>query len=515
MIALVLASALAAAAPFFAHDDGEGWRLVAAYDAAPLLEATDASGYVWRVPRGMEGSCGPAKMPMGMGKFEAESVAQGLTPALVLLLERRGDATTLGPADVRVAVGSEEDSVRLEPMVEPRLLTVEISGTGLVTHKQLVRTQIEMELCLEHKVGRGWVGQDADSLRQAFLLDPPIDKRLDRLAFSGQRNPVPALVGPSDACLLRVPDLTQRETDEGQGRGTLDLVPSDIWGASLRWCMPEERDGIQANASPRMPLTLADPEGRPLVRPVPTWAALTVHVEPDASDDQARLTVEYKGETWLSDEVLFSETPSRKGDDELRGLTDILSTIPHTYPSIGTADDPDRYTALIVPNWQIVEALRRLSAGHPKLPMPTGGTDDLDGVGWVLAHPELLQLKVRSMGSRPDDWMALTGALEPGVLGRWGFAVGLLSGRSPIVLPSLTPPTWPEVARAQRALAQGLTMGAGGLMALLVLVGLRRLPELWLPIPEERADYWPGDADGAEEEGEPDAPEPSVVEGGE
>lgn len=514
MIALVLSSTLAVAAPLLAHADGDGWRLVAAYDAAPLLKSAQPSGYIWRVPTGMEGSCGPTKMPMGMGKFEAEAVAQGLTPSLVLLLERRGEATTLQPSDVALSIGGPDGEVALEPMVEPRRLAVQITGDGLVTHKQLVRTQIEMELCLEHKVGRGWVGQDTPSLRQAFLLDPPADRRIDRLAFSGQRNPVPALTGPADACLVRVPDLKRRETDEGQGRGTLNIVPSDIWGASLRWCNPEESDGSPAGASTRMPLTLADPEGRPLVRPDLVWRGLQIEVKPDTSDDQARLTVTYDGQTWLSDEVLFSETPSRKGDEELRGLTDILSHIPHTYPSLGYADDPGRYTALIVPNWQVVEALRRLSAGHPELSMDGAGTDEQDGVGWVLAHPELLQLKVRAFGAEPDDWMALTGALEPGPLGRWGFTVGLLSGRSPIVLPSLNPPGWPEVAAAQRALPEALTLGASGLLVMMVVLGLRRVPELWLPTPEERADYWPGDAVEHEEEEAPEGPELSVVEEG-
>ena len=70
---------------------------------------------------------------------------------------------------------------------------------------------------------------------------------------------------------MRAPDLTRRDTDEGQGRGTLSMVPSDIWGASLRWCLPEETDGQPASDVTRMPLTLADPQGRPLVRPDLAW----------------------------------------------------------------------------------------------------------------------------------------------------------------------------------------------------------------------------------------------------
>ena len=29
---------------------------------------------------------------------------------------------------------------------------------------------IEIELCLEHKVGRGWLSNNADKLRQALLI---------------------------------------------------------------------------------------------------------------------------------------------------------------------------------------------------------------------------------------------------------------------------------------------------------------------------------------------------------
>ena len=67
---------------------------------------------------------------------------------------------------------------------------------------KLIRTQLEIELCLEHKVGRGWLGNDAENYGQAFLRDPPDHDRLDRKYFGGQRDPVPGLVGPSDACVV-------------------------------------------------------------------------------------------------------------------------------------------------------------------------------------------------------------------------------------------------------------------------------------------------------------------------
>ena len=47
-------------------------------------------------------------------------------------------------------------------------------------YQKFICTQLEIETCLEHKVGRGWLGNDRNRLRQAFLLDPPDGDRLDR-----------------------------------------------------------------------------------------------------------------------------------------------------------------------------------------------------------------------------------------------------------------------------------------------------------------------------------------------
>ena len=45
-----------------------------------------------------------------------------------------------------------------------------------------------------------------------------------------------------------------------------------------------------------------------------------------------------------------------------RGVKDPLGRVPYTYPLLGTVQDPSRYTVLLVPNWQIVEGLRRIEA---------------------------------------------------------------------------------------------------------------------------------------------------------
>ena len=50
---------------------------------------------------------------------------------------------------------------------------------------------------------------------------------------------------------------------------------------------------------------------------------------------------------------------------------------------------------LLVPNWQIVEALRRLErGGDPEKAMGTPGRGVMDGVGTLLAQPHLLTVQV-------------------------------------------------------------------------------------------------------------------------
>ena len=134
--------------------------------------------------------------------------------------------TPITNADVTVGLGVDQMAYTLQPMVMPRNLAINIDGyvepinpkepdaaaeedtdlnSGLFDtsrYQKLIRTQLEIELCLEHKVGRGWLGNDAEKLRQAFLLDPPDYDRLDRKYFGGQRDPIPGLIGPSDACVV-------------------------------------------------------------------------------------------------------------------------------------------------------------------------------------------------------------------------------------------------------------------------------------------------------------------------
>ena len=245
------AAALALLTTGSAH--AAGWSLVGVYDSSALLATSrdeDSPRALWTAAPGMTRSCGPAKAPDGLGMFEAEALFDAQSPALAILLQAPPGGATLSTDDVRVSLGIDGPQLRLYPAVSPRALAVSISGPGSLRHKQLVRTQLEMELCMEHKVGRGWIGGDGAALRQAFLLDPPAVGGADRKAFGGQRDPVPALLGPPDACLRREEGL-EGGVVGGQGEGSLDLVPSDVWGASLRWCGPEETGGAAAGELPR------------------------------------------------------------------------------------------------------------------------------------------------------------------------------------------------------------------------------------------------------------------------
>ena len=163
---LVLCAILAAPARARAAD--APLRLAALYEVSSEISGASSS-FLWEPAAGMVGSCGPAKGPAGLGRFEAEIVAHGLTPTLGIVLE--GAAGALGPDQVRVSVGEGEARVVLRPAVAPRSIAVRIHGggdpAGLVRATQLIATQLQMELCLEHKVGRGWTGGDATSLRQA------------------------------------------------------------------------------------------------------------------------------------------------------------------------------------------------------------------------------------------------------------------------------------------------------------------------------------------------------------
>ena len=174
--------------------------------------------------------------------------------------------------------------------------------------------------------------------------------------------------------------------------------------------------------------------------------------------------------------------------------------IPHTYPTVGPPDDLNRYVLLLVPNWQLVEGIRRLQ------PQDEGVTPDAskpqarvaeglrNGVSWILDHPELLFVQVEGEPGSSDDWHDLTQVMGDGSWWgprNWGYTTGLLAGRQPIVLPVDAVPTWEQASTAQRARQQSYVLLGMVVVVGFLVIGVRRIPELWATVPEERADYWP------------------------
>lgn len=517
-------------------DAGIGWRLAAAYDMAPLIADPTASqdGYLWLPYLSMEQYCGPSRRPSGLGVFEAEAMATGLTPTLALILERTTDKETVPAEAIRVAVGNEDRKILLQPATERRHIAVSINASGGASRKereryeQLVRTQLEIELCLEHKLGRAWTGADTDLLREAFLLDPPRvgvtggnanKNHEDRAYFGGQGAPVPALLGPPDACLLSSSNLANPAETVVAG---VNLVPSDVWSAGLRPCNPlTEGEGKPVKETPhtRVPLKLRPQEKENALEDVATvrtpevWKELTVAVRSADEPSDVSITVTYDQQTWgpeplyqseVGGEILDLEDPSATG-----GLRDILARLPRNYPRLGTEDDPTRYAVLLIPNWQIVDALRAIDTGSPEKVLGSPDATPQNGVAALLQRPDLLFVQAPPPGASAEElknanqWPDLSSTMGPGPLGSrlWGYTVGFVAGRAPIALLGGDVPTWEQERAAQRARPQAMFLFATCVLLLVLMKGLRRVPDLWSRVPQVAMDYWPGLSLDEQEEG--------------
>lgn len=512
-------------------DAGTRWELVGAYDATGTLEAgkVPMAGYVWRAAPGMESSCGPSKGPLGLGTFEAEAIGNGLTPTLALVLHYGGPGRPepLNPDTLQLSVVDPEDMENkrfpLEPAVVPRRLAVEIEGPPETAQvQQLVSTQFSIELCLEHKLGRGWLGSDAARVRQAFMLDRPRGsdgEGEDRRYFAGQREPVPALLGPPDACAVLPPgQRSSGELDGLGGAGSLRMAASDIWSAGLRPCTsrnpahPED-----ALATPKLlPLRSSTPWGKLYYEP-PEPRRLRVEVTRgedqldrfDIKDVVVAGTDETETSILEQPQLLF---PKAVEDPTSTDLTDVLALLRHQYPLVrdgtSTLDDPDEpgsdwYTVLLVPDWQVVQAVSLLNTGA----QPKRASGPRNGVAWLLANPQYLSVQVApgaeqvpaSSAAGPagtdgawPDLMATAIGREFRFVRDWGYTVGLLHGRKPVFLPAGEPVPWEVAQLAQRANLQGGFLVAMATFLFILGAGLRRFRDLWTPVPKERADYWPG-----------------------
>ena len=86
---------------------------------------------------------------------------------------------------------------------------------------------------------------------------------------------------------------------------------------------------------------------------------------------------------------------------------------------VGTTEDRGQYTVLRIPNWQIVEGLRRIDEEKPKEPRVTPGDGVQDGVGFVIDNPEYLfvLLKPRPFTDADRLVIAYETSLKRGSLG--------------------------------------------------------------------------------------------------
>lgn len=525
------------------------WRLVGAYDGSAIAAlavsaaqadapgSVPAGGWLWQEVEDMALACGPSKRPTGLGVMEAEAMAGQLGPMLVVVLAHDGPGPVrpLRRDDVRVALGTwktaydailadrkerrpaveEGERSLLYPAVVPRRLAIRIDGQAELRAEQLARTQIQIEACMEHKLGRAWTGRSAELVRQALLLQAlPEGAAEDRRYFVGQGDPLPALLGPPDACLVDGPPLGDRALP---GASSTALVPSDVWGAALRPCPIVAREGGPDHRFTRgthlVPLSSNAGPVRWVNAPE-RWSTVEVALrrEVGAGEDDVRVAIAHDGVA-LGEWALFKGGPRPAAG--AREMLDILERVPYEYPLVEA--EGKSYTLLFVPGWQLAEAARRFlgateDADQPlSRPLPDAGPV-ADAVAWILDHPEHLLVQVRpSTGTDPAtrEWPDLwtTAGRGPASTRFWGYTAGMLAGRAPVFVLSPSAPDVGAVQVAQRAVNQGLSLLSLILVLLGLWTGVRRVPQLWRPRPTERADYWPGVEAPATKEDEQPAPE--------
>jgi hypothetical protein len=501
------------------------WRLVGLYDSASLLaleqDETAAAPAAWQPHPGMVRSCGPVKHPDGLGMFEAEAVSAGETPALVVLLAAVNPrAQPLTSDGLVVLFNGEEGPQRLQPMVEPRRFELELGWdtTALPANEvppemKLIETQLRVELCMEHKTGRAWMGGSSEDVREAYLLDPPRARRAgglsanalilgsDRRHYAGQRNPVPAMLGPSDACVsarngvkteASLKDVAAGSQRQAKGEGSLDLIPTDVWGAEVRACAASKGEAV-GDAGYRMPwrLELSGGASPTVAKAVPE--RLDVGLRWREGDGRALVTLKLGDKELFQDRVLTTddvgEASTGAPGAATESLLDLLAHVPLRYPTLSHPQDEDLvYTALIIPAWQLNELL-----GDTTVATGARSGAVLDGVGWALRHPERLSVLLATGEAGAGEWVNLaSAAVGEGLRPRsWGYTVGHLYGRQPLLAVGVQEPRWASTLVARRADAQAMFLLSASVMLLVAGVGLTRVRDLWSGVPEERVTWWP------------------------
>ncbi len=463
------------------------WGLVGLYDLAAVSGKADSEAWLWTPYPEMTEACGAAKSPDGIGITEAQAIATRATPALVVLLRRSGAKVEeqLDTRNLQLGIGRGKPEVRLAPAVLPRDLRVRVTGSGDPRLQQMVRTQLAMELCLEHKTGRRWAGGTALGLRQAFLLNsPPEGVGADKMFFRGQRESVSALLGPPRACEVGV-------ESEGQpsagATSSLSLVPADVWGAGLPHC-PETSPARQESSL--VPLWLG------MDRLIDASEPQLLNVEVvGGSNETTTVSVMVDDLITLKDKELQQRTATSDAS-EAPGMVDILASVPSQYPHF--KDAHGETVALIVPDWQIAGALKRLSENEKPI-------ETADAVGWLLRHPEALFVQVGDPDEPALPNLTSRYSAPSDKLLRWGFvAGGEAAGEKILTLDR--PATYEQTIQVHRSAEQALFLLCVAVVGLILPVGIWRIRELWAVVPEERMLFWPEQPGEDSQNAEPAAP---------
>lgn len=475
-----------------AHQDGPEaqWHLVGLYDGAGLTrDATPPDpAWAWRPAPGMSRACGAPRTPFGLGRTEADALMTGQTGALVVLLNQKADTPgqRLTRDDVQLWLNSRCDGapLRLEPAVMPRALRVQMDKA--LPEAELLQS-LAMTTCMEHRLQRAWIGGDDLAVQGALLMAPAADDA-DR-AFVGQGDPVPALWGAPDVCLLTPP---QTKLARLTSATSPTLHPADVWGGTLRTCTDAEawqagpdHGGLVA------PLSIKGPVATQLPEPV-GWHTINLDlVAPD------RVRVSQDGEP-------IAELPIRQvgaSSAAASHIADLLAAIPPEYPTFELTSAVDEwlndgrdapvvyhFTALVVPAWQLQEpcltedeagALDTIGAPYPETPTQA------DPIGELLSAPERLQVLTRT----DSGWSELN-PHRGRALPHWGTPITIEAARRPLVALGAAPPTPEQSQAANRAAEESLVVTGGVVLLIFAALGLRRVPELWAPQPELRSERW-------------------------
>ena len=92
-VAFSLFSLFSGSVAYAGEDVRPQFRLVGFYDLSSVMGVTknDGSDFRWVPSEPLNESCGVAKAPYNMNIMEAEAAASGMSPTLVVVLEREGD----------------------------------------------------------------------------------------------------------------------------------------------------------------------------------------------------------------------------------------------------------------------------------------------------------------------------------------------------------------------------------------------------------------------------------------